>query len=78
MRSMNRSKKWLIPPAVAVATALFAAAPASAGQGGNPTLGSCGLGKPGAKEAITDPTSPGATENALIKPQEVFCTGQSK
>jgi hypothetical protein len=76
MGSMNRRKRWLIPPAVAVAMALSAAAPASAGQGGNPTPGSCGLGTPGAKAAIADPTSPGATENALIKPQEVGCTGQ--
>lgn len=76
MGSINRRRKWLIPPAVAVAIALFAATPASAGQGGNPAPGSCGLGKPGAKAAIADPTSPGATENAHIKPQEIGCTGQ--
>jgi hypothetical protein len=72
---MNRCKKRLIAPAVALAVGLFAAAPASAGQGGVPTDGSCGLGKAGAHSAIQDQTSPGATENAHIKPSEIGCTG---
>jgi hypothetical protein len=78
MDSTNSRKKWLIAPVVAVVAALCAAAPASAGQGGNPTDGSCGLGKPGAQVAIADPTSPGATENALIKPQDIGCTGHGE
>jgi hypothetical protein len=63
--------------AVSVGLGVFAAAPAFAGQGGTPTPGSCGLGKPGAHTAIADPTSPGATENSHIKPSEIGCTGHS-
>jgi hypothetical protein len=77
MGSMNSSKRVLLLPAVAVAVALFGAAPAAASQGGNPTQGSCGLGKPGAQAGIQDQTSPGATENALISPQEFGCTGNA-
>ena len=36
---------------------------------------SCGLGRPGAQEALADQTSPGATENALAPPSEAGCTG---
>jgi hypothetical protein len=72
---MDRRRKPLMLSAVGVAVALFAATPASAENGGAPHPGSCGLGKPGAHEAIQDPTSPGATENALIPPSEIGCTG---
>ena len=72
---MKHRRKLLMPPAIAVAAALFAAAPASAGQGGNPTSGSCGLGKEGAFGAIQDQTSPGATEAARESPLEFGCTG---
>ena len=72
---MNRRKKSLIPAAV-VAAALFVAAPASAGQGGKPAPGSCGIGAGGAHAAIADPTSSGATEASQVKPQDVFCTGK--
>ena len=76
MKRMNGCKKLLAPAAVAVALTLVAAAPASASQGGRPTPGSCGLGTPGAFAALIDQTSPGATENALISPQEIGCTGK--
>ena len=76
MESIKRCKKSLVPPVVAVAIALVAAAPASASKGGSPTPGSCGLGTPGAFAALIDQTSPGATENALISPQEIGCTGK--
>ncbi len=73
---MNRRKKLLKTAAVAVALVLFGTAPAVAGPGGTPTAGSCGLGKAGAHDAIQDQTSPGATENARIKPSEVGCPGK--
>ena len=63
---MNRHKKWLITPAVAIPIALFAAAPASAG--GNPPFESCGLGKTLAHAAIANQTSPGATEFSRLSP----------
>jgi hypothetical protein len=75
MEKINRCKRLLVPPAVAVAVTVFAAAPASASKGGSPAPGSCGLGTPGAYVALQDQTSPGATENALISPQEFGCTG---
>jgi hypothetical protein len=65
----------MMPSTIAVAAALFAAAPASAGQGGSPNPGSCGLGKTAAHSAIQDQTSPGATEESHVKPSEVGCTG---
>lgn len=73
---MTSRKTTLASLAVASAVGLFGAAPALAGQGGNPTPASCGLGKPGAQEAVADSTSPGATENARISPQEFGCTGK--
>jgi hypothetical protein len=72
---MSRRNKSLIPAATIAVALVFAATPASAGQGGIPTEGSCGLGKSIAQEAIQDQTSPGATEAARTPPAEVGCTG---
>jgi hypothetical protein len=74
---MNRCKKLLMAPVIAVVVVLFAAGPASAGQGGNPTEASCGLGKSTAHSAIQDQTSPGATEASHVKPSDVGCTGNA-
>jgi hypothetical protein len=70
---------------IAVATVMVAAglltalaAPASAGQGGDPADGSCGLGKSVAHDAIADTTSPGATEASHVKPADVGCTGKAE
>ena len=62
---------------IAVALVLLAAIPASAAKGGNPTSGSCGLGKSTAHEAIDLPDSPGATEAATFPPSEAGCTGNA-
>jgi hypothetical protein len=72
---MNRRKVPLTLAAVGVAVALFAATPASAGNGGEPTPGSCGLGKSNAHGAIQDQTGPGASEAAKFPPSEAGCTG---
>jgi hypothetical protein len=72
---MKHRRKLLMPPAIAVAAALFAAAPASAAQGGNPTSGSCGLGETVAHNAIQNPAGPGASEDARVSPLEVGCNG---
>jgi hypothetical protein len=72
----NHLKKARVVATLAAAVALTAAAPVSAGKGGNPAAGSCGLGKPTAHEAIADPTSPGATEASRVPPAEVGCTGK--
>jgi len=72
---MSRRNKSLIPAATVAVALVFAATPASAGQGGTPTEGSCGLGKSVAHGAIQDQTSPGATEAARTPPAEVGCTG---
>jgi hypothetical protein len=73
---MKRFKKLCALLVVAVAVALFAAIPASAGPGGEPHGGSCGLGKSTAHEAIQDQTGPGASEAARFPPSEAGCTGQ--
>jgi hypothetical protein len=74
---MKHFKKALAAP-VAIVVILVAAAPASAGQGGNPTEGSCGLGSTVAHEAIANQTGgPGASEDALVPPASVGCTGHS-
>jgi hypothetical protein len=73
---MNRFKKALAVP-VAIVVVLVAAAPASAGQGGHPTEGSCGIGSTIAHEAIANQTGPGASEDARVSPASVGCTGNS-
>jgi hypothetical protein len=73
----NHLKKARAVATLAAAVALFAAAPVSASQGGNPTPGSCGLGNATAHAAIADQTGPGASEDALVPPAEVACTGHN-
>ena len=70
---------------IAAATVMVAAglltalaAPASAGKGGIPATGSCGLGMVTAQDAIADQTSPGATEASHEKPADVGCTGKAE
>ena len=72
---MKRVKELFALFVIAVALALLAAVPASAGQGGTPTAGSCGLGKSVAHEAIENQTGPGASEDATVPPASVGCTG---
>jgi hypothetical protein len=57
-----------------VITVMLVAVPAFADKGGNPSEGSCGIGR-GVHEAIEDETSPGATEFARFPPSEAGCTG---
>ena len=74
---VNHLKKARAVGTLAVAVALFAAAPVSAKPGGNPATGSCGLGKGVAHEAIADQTGPGASEAARFPPALAGCTGPS-
>jgi hypothetical protein len=69
--------KRLIVVAAAALVGLGASSPALADAGGVSHQGSCGLGKSFAQAAIADPTSPGATEYALVPPGEFGCTGSN-
>ena len=61
--------------AILVAGPAFAAAEFSP----NPKAeASCGLGRPGAQEAVALQESPGATEFARFPPAEAGCTGQNR
>jgi hypothetical protein len=75
---MNRRRKLLIAPVVAVAAALLGGAPASADKGGTPAQGSCGLGKQAAHDAIALRDGPGASEFATFPPSESGCTAQGE
>jgi len=59
--------------AMVVLAVMLAASPAFADQGGLAHDGSCGFGAVGAQLTVDDPTSPGATEFALIHPSEENC-----
>ena len=56
-----------------VMAVMLATSPAFADQGGLAHDGSCGFGAVGAQLTVDDPTSPGATEFALIHPSEENC-----
>ena len=62
--------------AMVVMTVMLGAVPALADPGGEVHAGSCGLGTGGAFGGISDPTAPGASENARFPPSEAGCTGQ--
>jgi hypothetical protein len=59
--------------AMVVMAVMLAASPAFADKGGLAHEGSCGFGAVGAQLTVADPTSPGATEFALIHPSEENC-----
>jgi hypothetical protein len=54
---------------------MMVAAPALAEAGGDPHVGSCGLGSELSHEVIQDDTAPGASELTVISPSEFGCTG---
>jgi hypothetical protein len=71
---MMRLKKLFALFVVALAVGLLAAIPASAGQGGEPTEGACGIGKSLAQDAVADQDAgPGASEVATVPPN--LCKG---
>jgi hypothetical protein len=71
---MKRFKELFVLLVIAVAVALLAAIPASAGQGGTPTDGACGIGKSLAQDAVADQAAgPGASEVATVPPN--LCKG---
>ena len=71
---MRCFKKLFALFVVAVALGLLTAIPASAGPGGEPTDGACGIGKALAQDAVADQDGgPGASEVATVPPN--LCKG---
>jgi hypothetical protein len=71
---MKRMAALLLTTGALAATAAPASACIPILRGG-PHQGSCGLGREAAHMAIQNPTAPGASEAALMKPAEAGCTG---